>query len=71
MDFKRQARLQEIWDQIARLGITEQDVADAVAWARANRGTKDDVDSEVAALLQRYQRVPRKYMCRGTSHRLY
>jgi hypothetical protein len=58
-NLERQARLQEIWEHIARLGITEQDVADAVAWARANPGTKD-VDSEVSALLQRYQKVPRK-----------
>jgi 5,10-methylenetetrahydrofolate reductase len=58
-DLERQARLQEIWDHIARLGITEQDVADAVAWARANPGTKN-VDSEVSALLQKHQKVPHK-----------
>jgi hypothetical protein len=60
MDSNRQARLQEIREHIARLGITEQDVADAVAWVRANPGAKGDVDSEVSGLLQRYQKVPRK-----------
>ena len=58
-DSERQARLQEIWEHIAQLGITEQDVADAVAWARANPGGKD-ADSEVSALLEKYQKVPRK-----------
>jgi hypothetical protein len=59
-NLKRQARLQGIREHIARLGITGQDVADAVAWMRANPGTKDDVDGEVSALLQKYQKVPRK-----------
>jgi 5,10-methylenetetrahydrofolate reductase len=59
LDPKRQAGLEKIWEHIARLGITEQDVADAVAWARANPGAKD-VDIEVSALLRRYQKVPPK-----------
>jgi hypothetical protein len=59
LDLVRQARLQEIREHIARLGITEQDVADAVAWARANPGAKD-VDGEVSELLLRYQKMPRK-----------
>jgi hypothetical protein len=32
----RRSRLEEIQDKLARLGITEQDVTDAVAWARQN-----------------------------------
>ena len=30
----RRSRLEEIQDKLARLGITEQDVTDAIAWAR-------------------------------------
>jgi hypothetical protein len=41
---------------IARLGITEQDIGDAVAWARANPRAKD-VNGEVSALLRKYQKV--------------
>jgi hypothetical protein len=29
------SHLEEIWEHIAKLGITEQDVKDAVAWARS------------------------------------
>ena len=58
-DLERQTRLQEIREHIARLGITEQDVADAVAWARANRGG-EDVEREVSALLEANGKVPRK-----------
>jgi hypothetical protein len=50
-DLKSQARLQEIWEHIARLGITERDIADAVEWARANPGS-DDLDREVSALIR-------------------
>ena len=32
----RRSRLEEIQDKLARLGITEQDVTDAIAWARQN-----------------------------------
>jgi hypothetical protein len=59
LDLERQARLEEIWEHIARLGITEQDVADAVAWARANPRTSD-VYHEVSALIRANQKVPRK-----------
>jgi hypothetical protein len=31
----RQSRIEEVWAHIENLGITEQDVADAVRWARA------------------------------------
>ena len=29
------SHLQEIWEHLEKLGITEQDVKDAVAWARS------------------------------------
>jgi hypothetical protein len=32
----RRSRLEEIQDKLARLGITEQDVTEAIAWARQN-----------------------------------
>jgi hypothetical protein len=32
----RRSRLEEIQDKLARLGITEQDVTDAIAWTRQN-----------------------------------
>jgi bifunctional DNA-binding transcriptional regulator/antitoxin component of YhaV-PrlF toxin-antitoxin module len=32
----RPSRLDEVRDKLAQLGITEQDVADAIAWARQN-----------------------------------
>ena len=32
--FKR-SRVEEIWAQLAEIGITEQDVKDAIAWARS------------------------------------
>jgi hypothetical protein len=32
----RRSRLEEIQDKLAKLGITEQDVTDAIAWARQN-----------------------------------
>jgi hypothetical protein len=32
----RPSRLDEVRDKLARLGITEQDVTDAIAWARQN-----------------------------------
>jgi hypothetical protein len=59
LDLERQARLQEIREHIARLGITEDDIADAVAWARANTGTID-VDREVSAMIGANRNVPRK-----------
>ena len=31
------SNLAEIWEHIEKLGITEQDVEDAVAWARSNK----------------------------------
>ncbi|MGD0940480.1 MAG: AbrB/MazE/SpoVT family DNA-binding domain-containing protein [Terracidiphilus sp.] len=33
----RPSRLDEIRDKLARLGITEQDVTDAIAWARQDQ----------------------------------
>jgi hypothetical protein len=30
----RRSRLDEVRDKLARLGITEQDITDAIAWAR-------------------------------------
>jgi hypothetical protein len=33
----RPSRLDEVRDKLERLGITEQDVTDAVAWARQNQ----------------------------------
>ena len=30
----QRSKMEEIWAHIERLGITEQDVSDAVAWAR-------------------------------------
>lgn len=30
----QKSRVEEIWDHLAQLGITEQDVKDAVEWAR-------------------------------------
>lgn len=32
----RPSRLDEVRDKLERLGITEQDVTDAIAWARQN-----------------------------------
>jgi hypothetical protein len=32
----RRSRLDEVRDKLAGLGITEQDVTDAIAWARQN-----------------------------------
>ena len=32
----RRSRLDEVRDKLAQLGITEQDVTDAIAWARQN-----------------------------------
>ena len=58
-DLERQTRLQEIREHIARLGITEQDVADAVAWARANPEDKK-TRREASALIQKYCKVPHK-----------
>ncbi len=34
----RQPNLDDVHEQIERLGITEQDIADAVAWARRGGG---------------------------------
>jgi hypothetical protein len=42
--------IEEIHAHIARLGITEQDIADAVQWARENPGCSD-VDGRVAPLV--------------------
>jgi hypothetical protein len=33
----RTSRLDEVRDKLARLGITEQDVTDAIAWARQSQ----------------------------------
>jgi bifunctional DNA-binding transcriptional regulator/antitoxin component of YhaV-PrlF toxin-antitoxin module len=33
----RPSRLDEVRDKLARLGITEQDVTDAIAWARQDQ----------------------------------
>lgn len=33
----RESRVKDVWDHIARLGITEADVKDAVAWARKGK----------------------------------
>jgi hypothetical protein len=33
----RPSRLDEVRDKLERLGITEQDITDAVAWARQNQ----------------------------------
>jgi hypothetical protein len=30
----QRSRVQEVWEHLEKLGITEQDVSDAVAWAR-------------------------------------
>jgi hypothetical protein len=30
----RRSRIEEVWAHLEKLGITEQDVTDAVAWAR-------------------------------------
>ena len=32
----RPSRLDEVRDKLERLGITEQDITDAIAWARQN-----------------------------------
>jgi hypothetical protein len=32
----QRSRLDEVRDKLAKLGITEQDVTDAIAWARQN-----------------------------------
>jgi hypothetical protein len=42
-----QKRLTEIREHIERLGITEQDIADALKWARETDGK--DADPEAAA----------------------
>ena len=33
----RPSRLDEVRDKLARLGITEQDITDAIAWARQSQ----------------------------------
>jgi hypothetical protein len=33
----RPSRLDEVRDKLARLGITEQDLTDAIAWARQDQ----------------------------------
>jgi hypothetical protein len=33
----RRSRLDEVRDKLARLGITEQDITDAIAWARESQ----------------------------------
>ena len=35
----KRTSLQDVQDKLARMGITEADVADAVAWARRGGGT--------------------------------
>ena len=35
----RQANLDDVYEQVEQLGITEQDIADAVAWARRGDGS--------------------------------
>ena len=35
----RQANLDDVYEKIERLGITEQDISDAVAWARRGDGS--------------------------------
>jgi hypothetical protein len=32
----QRSRIEEVWAHLEKLGITEQDVSDAVAWAREN-----------------------------------
>jgi len=32
----RQSRADEIWDHLEKLGIVEQDIVDAIEWAREN-----------------------------------
>jgi hypothetical protein len=31
-----QSRIEEVWDHLEKLGIVEQDVVDAIEWARNN-----------------------------------
>lgn len=33
----RRSRIEEVWAHLEKLGITEQDVSDAVAWAREKK----------------------------------
>ena len=33
----RQSRIEEVWDQLEKLGIVEQDVKDAIVWARSTK----------------------------------
>jgi len=33
----RRSRIEEVWEKLEQLGITEDDVADAVAWARSSK----------------------------------
>jgi SOS response regulatory protein OraA/RecX len=55
----KQARLNEVRLKLAERGITEQDVADAIAWARAAEPTDDEL-AATRSLLQQYQAPARK-----------
>ncbi len=33
----RRSRIEEVWQKLEELGITEDDVADAIAWARSSK----------------------------------
>jgi len=33
----RRSRIEEVWEKLEQLGITEDDVADAVTWARSSK----------------------------------
>ena len=36
----KHSRINEIWEKMEKLGITEQDVGDAVQWARKSRSKR-------------------------------
>jgi hypothetical protein len=48
----REQRLQEIWARIEALGIAEQDIQDAVVWAR-QQGNDESLNATVDRLLKR------------------
>jgi hypothetical protein len=33
----RRSRIEEVWEHLEKLGITEQDITDAIAWARETK----------------------------------
>jgi len=59
MKQSKQTRSGQVPLNLAECGITEQDVADAIAWARATEPTDDEL-AATRSLLRQYQAPARK-----------